>query len=308
MATPKSYGICYMGTKNALAERIVALLPSASHLIDVFAGGCAVTHCAMKSGKWQHVHANDINEMIVGAFLRAINGEFIGERRWVSHEEFNRVRDTDAYAAICFSFGGVLYHYAYNPQREQLLRAFHFAIYYGDASFFLDMTGIDLTPVLNIADLRERAIAASRIVREMKKNDEDKILTKLPPHNIQNHCRLNRISADFSEEQRKRLTIGSVDFAEVEIPSNSVVYCDPPYRGTGGYLKAKRFNHERFYDWALRQTVPVFVSEYAMPEDFVEVAAWQKVCSMSRNTAPKATTEKLFVPRWQANDLGFRTE
>lgn len=308
MATPKSYGICYMGSKNALAERIVALLPSASHLIDVFSGGCAITHCAMKSGKWQHVHANDINEMIVGAFRRAINGEFIGERRWVSHEEFNRVRDTDAYAAICFSFGGKLYHYAYNPQREQLLRAFHFAIYYGDASFFLDMTGIDLTPVLTIADLRERTIAASRVVRENKKDDKDKMCEELPPHNIRNHCRLNRISADFSEEQRQRLTIGNVDFAEVEIPSDSVIYCDPPYRGTGGYRKGKRFNHDHFYDWALRQTVPVFVSEYAMPEDFVEVAAWRKLCNMSQDTKPKETTEKLFVPRWQAKELGFRTE
>lgn len=181
MATPKSYGICYMGSKNALAERIVALLPSASHLIDIFAGGCAVTHCAMKSGKWQHVHANDINEMIVGAFLRAINGEFIGERRWVSHEEFNRVRGTDDYASICFSFGGKLYHYAYNPQREQLLRAFHFAIYDKDPSIFRDMTGIDLTPVLTIADLRERTIAASRVVRENKKDDKDKMCEKLPP-------------------------------------------------------------------------------------------------------------------------------
>ena len=181
MATPKSYGICYMGSKNALAERIVALLPSASHLIDVFAGGCAITHCAMKSGKWQHVHANDINEMIVGAFRRAINGDFIGERRWISHEEFNRVRDTDAYAAIFFCFGGKLYHYAYNPQREQLFRAFHFAIYDGDASLFLDMTGIDLTPVLTIPDLRERSIAASRIVREKKKDDKDKMWESYPP-------------------------------------------------------------------------------------------------------------------------------
>lgn len=184
MATPKSYGICYMGAKNALAERIVSLLPSASHLIDVFAGGCAITHCAMKSGKWQHVHANDLNEMIVGAFRRAINGEFIGERRWVSHEEFNRVRDTDAYAAICFCFGGKLYYYAYNPQREQLLRAFHFAIYDRDASLFLDMTGIDLTPVLNISDLRERTIAACRIVREKKKDDTDKMWADFYPPNI----------------------------------------------------------------------------------------------------------------------------
>ena len=265
MATPKSYGICYMGSKNALAERIVALLPSASHLIDVFAGGCAVTHCAMKSGKWQHVHANDINEMIVGAFRRAINGDFIGERRWVSHEEFNRVRDTDAYAAICFSFGGNMRRYAYSPANEDLERALHFAIFFGDHKPFFTLTGIDLTPVLTITDLRERYLKAKHLSREKGK--------RIDFRNLERLNRLNRLATAFSEEEKHLLTIGSVDFAEVDIPSDSVVYCDPPYRGTGDYHKAKHFNHERFYEWALSQTVPVFVSEYAMPEDFVEVAA-----------------------------------
>lgn len=301
MATPKSYGICYMGSKNALAERIVALLPSASHLIDVFAGGCAVTHCAMKSGKWQHVHANDINEMIVGAFRRAINGEFIGERRWVSHEEFNRVRDTDAYASICFSFGGNLRSYAYSPANEDLKRAFHFAIFLGDHKPFLTLTGIDLTPVLTISDLRERHIAAKNLA-----NGFGILIETL--QNINRLNRLNRLANAFSEKEMKRLTIGSVDFAEVEIPNDSVIYCDPPYRDKGDYRKSKGFDHERFYDWVLRQTVPVFVSEYAMPEDFVEVAAWRKVCNMSQDTKPKETTEKIFVPRWQAKDLGFRPE
>ena len=86
------------------------------------------------------------------------------------------------------------------------------------------------------------------------------------------------------------------------------IYCDPPYRESEGYRKAKHFNHERFFEWALRQTVPVFVSEYAMPEDFVEVSAWQKLCTMSQTSNSLRTTEKLFVPRWQAKDLGFRTE
>lgn len=290
-----------MGSKNALAERIVALLPSASHLIDVFAGGCAVTHCAMKSGKWQHVHANDINEMIVEAFRRAINGEFIGERRWVSHEEFNRVRDTDAYAAICFSFGGNLRSYAYSPKNEELKRALHYAILFGDTKPFLTLTGIDLTPVLNISDLRERHIAAKNLA-----NGFGIFIKTL--QNINRLNRLNRLATAFSEKEMKRLTIGSVDFAEVEIPSDSVIYCDPPYRDKGDYRKSKDFNHERFYDWVLRQNVPVFVSEYVMPEDFVEIAAWRKMCSMSQDTKPKGTTEKLFVPRWQAKDLGFRTE
>lgn len=300
MATPKSYGICYMGSKNALAERIVALLPSASHLIDVFAGGCAVTHCAMKSGKWQHVHANDINEMIVGAFLRAINGEFIGERRWVSHEEFNRVRDTDAYASICFSFGGNLRSYAYSPANEDLKRAFHFAIFLGDHKPFLTLTGIDLTPVLTISDLRERYLTAKHLSREMGKRID------LQPFESLN--RLNSLATAFTNEEEHRLTIGSVDFAEVEIPNDSVIYCDPPYRDKGDYRKSKGFDHERFYDWVLRQTVPVFVSEYAMPEDFVEVVSWNKQCTMSQTSNSLRTTEKLFVPRWQAKDLGFRTE
>lgn len=300
MATPKSYGICYMGSKNALAERIVSLLPSASHLIDVFAGGCAVTHCAMKSGKWQHVHANDINEMIVGAFRRAINGEFIGERRWVSREEFNRVRDTDAYAAICFSFGGNCSNYAYSPKNEELKRAIHSAIFFGDHEPFRALTGIDLKPVLNISDLRERYLAAKHLSREKGK--------RIDLQNLECLNRLNRLATAFSEEEKQRLTIGSVDFAEVDIPSDSVVYCDPPYRGTEDYHKAKRFNHDRFYGWALRQTVPVFVSEYTMPEDFVEVAAWQKCCKMKPTSNSLSTTEKLFVPRWQAKELGFRTE
>ena len=300
MATPKSYGICYMGSKNALAERIVALLPSASHLIDVFAGGCAITHCAMKSGKWQHVHANDINEMIVGAFRRAINGDFLGERRWVSHEEFNRVRDTDAYAAICFSFGGKLRSYAYSPANENLKRAIHSAIFFGDHEPFLDMTGIDLTPVLTISDLRERYLTAKHLSRENGKRID------LQPFESLN--RLNRLATAFSEEEKHRLTIGSVDFEKVEIPSDSVVYCDPPYRGTSSYSKAKGFNHDRFYEWALSQTVPVFVSEYAMPEDFVEVAAWKKRCTMKGAEHALRTTEKIFVPRWQAKELGFRTE
>lgn len=302
MATPKSYGICYMGSKNALAERIVALLPPASHLIDVFAGGCAVTHCAMKSGKWQHVHANDLNEMIVGAFRRAINGEFIGERRWVSHEEFNRVRDTDAYAAICFSFGNNGSSYAYNPKNEELKRALHYAIFFGDPEPFLTLTGIDLTPVLTISDLRERHIAAKHFANGGG-NFSIGYFESLSRLN-----RLNSLATAFTNEEKHRLTIGSVDFSEVEISSDSVVYCDPPYRGFSPYSKAKRFDHDRFYEWALRQNVPVFVSEYAMPEDFVEVAAWQKRCTMKGAEHALRTTEKLFVPRWQAKDLGFRPE
>lgn len=40
------YGLPYKGSKNKIAERIVDFLPKAKNFYDLFAGGCAITHCA----------------------------------------------------------------------------------------------------------------------------------------------------------------------------------------------------------------------------------------------------------------------
>ena len=46
------YGIPYMGSKNLIAEWVVGNLPAGGTLYDLFAGGCAVTHRALLSGKF----------------------------------------------------------------------------------------------------------------------------------------------------------------------------------------------------------------------------------------------------------------
>lgn len=58
----KRYGLPYMGSKSRIAPKIINLLPSADKLYDVFAGGCAITHAALLSGKWDKVIANDITD------------------------------------------------------------------------------------------------------------------------------------------------------------------------------------------------------------------------------------------------------
>lgn len=55
----KRYGLPYQGSKNAIARAIIDTLPGANIFIDLFAGGCAVTHAAMESGKYRRVIAND---------------------------------------------------------------------------------------------------------------------------------------------------------------------------------------------------------------------------------------------------------
>ena len=83
-------------------------------------------------------------------------------------------------------------------------------------------------------------------------------------------------------------------YDEVEIKPDSVIYCDIPYRNTGGYQKGG-FDYEKFYEWALKQE-NIFISEYSMPDDFECVLEMKKRQLISA-TDNKEVTEKLFIPK-----------
>lgn len=124
----RKYGMPYKGSKNAIAEKLIEVLPPAEHFYDLFGGGGAITHCALLSGKYKHVHYNEIDPLISKAFGMAIHGEFKNETRWISREDFNRLKDTDPYVAICFSFGNDLSTYCYSREIEPFKKALHNAI------------------------------------------------------------------------------------------------------------------------------------------------------------------------------------
>jgi len=77
-----------------------------------------------------------------------------------------------------------------------------------------------------------------------------------------------------------------------------VIYCDPPYKGTAGY-NGTTFDHEAFYAWAERQTLPVFISEYAMPEDRF-TCVWSREKRSLFAPTRKLQQEKLYCPKHQA--------
>ncbi len=88
-------------------------------------------------------------------------------------------------------------------------------------------------------------------------------------------------------------------YNELEIPNNSIIYCDPPYQNTTKY--SNEFNHNLFWDWVReksKQGHKVYVSEYNAPSDFVCVWQKQAKSSLSANGViggNKISTEKLFV-------------
>ena len=81
----------------------------------------------------------------------------------------------------------------------------------------------------------------------------------------------------------------------LDIPKNSIIYCDPPYEGTTKYKD--RFNHSDFWQWCRGKHTEghkVYISEYNAPDDFICV--WQKTLTTSFSTSESIkAVEKLFI-------------
>ena len=90
-----------------------------------------------------------------------------------------------------------------------------------------------------------------------------------------------------------------MDYKDVHIPNDSVIYCDPPYEGTTKYSNSKEFNHKEFWEYmrTLSKEHIVFISEYNAPEDFVEVWSKPQVVKMDARKKENIFTniDKLFV-------------
>ena len=108
-----NYGLSYKGSKSRIAKWIVEALPSADVWVEPFAGGCAVTHAAILSGKYKRFIINDITDS-AKFFVDTVNGKFKDENRWISREDFFRLKKDDAYVRLCFSFGNNQRTYCYN--------------------------------------------------------------------------------------------------------------------------------------------------------------------------------------------------
>jgi DNA adenine methylase len=97
-------------------------------------------------------------------------------------------------------------------------------------------------------------------------------------------------------EKMKGVIFQNKPYYELELPPNSIVYCDPPYEGTTKY--ANDFDHNLFWNWVRnisKQGHTVFVSEYNAPADFVCV--WQKETNSQLSANGKIGGNKLSVEK-----------
>ena len=112
-------GVPYQGSKNAIARDIIGIMPSGKRFVDLFAGGCAVTHAAIISGKYETFLANDLHGFGLRLFRDAIAGKCNGRwREWVTRDEFNARKAVDPLVALCWSFSNNGRDYLYARTKE----------------------------------------------------------------------------------------------------------------------------------------------------------------------------------------------
>jgi DNA adenine methylase len=115
----------------------------------------------------------------------------------------------------------------------------------------------------------------------------------------------NRRGTDYVKECVKNVMIQSTNiqgvefrcqsYLEINIPENSLIYCDPPYENTASYKNEEVFDHNMFWRWCRTKTKEghtVFISEYNAPADFECI--WEGTIKNNMGDNSKNNTEKLF--------------
>lgn len=97
------------------------------------------------------------------------------------------------------------------------------------------------------------------------------------------------------------------DYKELK-PKNSIIYCDPPYKGFTQYDESLlgRFNTEEFWEYMRKWSCNnlVFISEYNAPDDFTCI--WQKETKLdirNKNNKKEQRIEKLFIHKNNLNKV-----
>lgn len=288
-----SYGLPYQGSKSRIADWVVGNLPSAPVLVDIMCGGGAVSHAALLSGKYGRVVLNDVNGM-ADVFVRAARGEYADYSFVPDREQFNAMKGSDPLVSLLYSFGNNRTTYLWSRELEPVKVA---------ASRML------CAPSLSerrrywrvfCRALREYVERYDEIPERLRQLEGLERLERL--RQLQGLERLERLQRLQGLE---RLQGSCADYRDVEIPSDAIVYVDPPYDGTacGAY---QGFDFDAFHAWL--DSVPnlTVVSEYTCPPHCVQVAEREHYTNMSqyRNNLPRV--ERLFVPERQLDEYQER--
>ena len=160
----RKYGAAYQGSKSKIADEIISKLPARKYFIDAFSGGGALAHCALNSGKFENIIANDLQskDILEAHFLWTPEQHLEFQKKWITKEEFEKTNNL--YIKTCWSFSNNRKAYIYSKACYEYKRRLHNAICFRNYKEFEDYCGIDLSEIDSYDDLNEKRKAARRAI------------------------------------------------------------------------------------------------------------------------------------------------
>lgn len=279
-----SYGAPYKGSKNNIAKWVVKHFPPAHTFVDLFAGGGAVTHCAILSNKFEEFIMNDLGKA-PDIFLATIKGEFEGYSTVPTREEF--FASEDEALKLIYSFGNNSNDYLWSKEIE--------GVKYNASKMVMASSVWERKKAYSafinslVEYLMQNEITGTGKTRIKNLQSMESI------HRLQSIERIDRINHLSNISQN--IIVKHLDYRSVEIPNDSLVYADPPYRNTNcdAYCEAgKGFDFESFDKWLACVPFPVIVSEYTCPNGCVLIDATEKII-LSDTSNRQTRQEGLFI-------------
>ena len=198
-----------MGSKQKIADTIIAEIPKRKNFYDLFCGGCSITHAALLADKWENYFANDIDPLMPQLFLASINGKYKNEKRWISRDDFIKMKDSDGYVKTCWSFGNNGKNYLYSREIEPWKKALHYARVLNDFSLLKEF-GIETNDASRIwikahfAECKEKYISWHTEKINKAKIDTEELRKNLTKKIEKNTKELQQYLLDGLKKANKR--------------------------------------------------------------------------------------------------------
>lgn len=278
--------IPYMGSKRKIAEelfqKMLEIKPKAKYFFDIFAGGGAMSFFAVQLGLKTHYNEKQKGMVNLLNYIleRARNGEkgqygiFPDDfYKFITREEFAVLKDEDSikgqFARICYSFGNNQRTYAFGDI-EELKHLAHNIVVFRNEDALAEFNQKNNCNFLLSKKSTWNERRLDFIAQVTKRLDLERLeqLEQLQQLERLQHL-LHLLQLD-QLEQLPAFTITNLDFQDVKIETpieETIIYLDPPYRGTAEYKESALFDD--IDNYFRNSPYTCFMSEYNAPFDSI---------------------------------------
>jgi len=312
----KNLRIPYMGSKNKISlqlfEKMLEIKPNAKYFYDLFGGGASMSFTALQLGL--KVHYNEKQKSMVefvDYIIKRIKNKEKGNYglfpddfyNFITKQEFKNLKNENSvkgqFARICYSFGnrGVTYAFGEIEKEKHLT---HNIVMFCCEKSLAELNSLKNTNFIlsEKKTWNERRLDfLSQIASYKREEDYLRILTNLINlQKLEELKKLEQLERLEAIKRFERFKTTSLDFQDVKIETpidETIIYLDPPYRGTATYTENTIFQDVDNY--FLNSPYDCFLSEYNAP--FEPVLSINKRSLLSPTGHFKTAIEKLFYNR-----------